>query len=168
MLGVFDNFPANIHRIDTFNSVASSKKLQTKLIQIFSEINSKTFSFEEIANPTIPNVKIGFEVGLAEGNSFCFIEQEEAARVIEAVRKERYQTLDFFCAIRYQKMNHEKKVSLKFDYYMIRMLFGKNILEVQIHHQKGPRYLTPEDLTNFIFNRLNNSPAKILSKTEIA
>lgn len=163
---MYDNFPVNLHRIDNFNSVVSSKQLQIKLIQVFYEINLKTFSFEEIANPTVPNAKIVFEVGLAESNNFCFIDQEEAARAINAIKKERYQTLDFFCAIRYHKILQEKKSTLKFDYYMIRMLFGKNTLELQIHHEKGPRYLTPEDLNNFIFDKLNNSPSKILAKTD--
>ncbi len=166
MLGVYDNFPVNLHKIENFSSIITSKQLQMKLIQLFCEINLKTFGFEEIANPTIPNAKIVFEVGLAESKSFCYIDQQEAERANSAIKKERYQTLDFFCAIRYHKILQEKKSNLKFDYYMIRMLFGKNTLEVQIHHEKGPRYLTPEDLSNFIFEKINSSSHKILARTD--
>ncbi len=166
MLGVYDNFPVNLHRIDTFNSAISSKQLQRRIIQVFYEINLKTFSFEEIANPTVPNAKIIFEIGLAENTSFCFIDQEEAAQALDTIRKKRVQMLDFFCVIRYQKTVQDKKAVLKFDYYMIRMLFGKNMLELQIYHEKGPRYLTPEDLSNFILSRLNSFPNKILTRIE--
>lgn len=165
MLGTFDNFPANIHKTDVCNVNTSSKQLQKNFIQTFYEINQKKFSFEEVANPTIPGAIIIFEFGLAENSSFCFINQQEAQRAIEIIQKERISNLDFYCAIQYHKNLQEKKSALKFDYYMIRAVFGKNLLELQIHHERGPRYLTPEDLIDFIFYKINSGSRKILTKT---
>jgi len=72
-------------------------------------------------------------------------------------------TMDFFCAIRYYK--GEKKRALKFDYYLLRIVFNRGILEIQVFHKKGPRYISPEDLTMFIFNKTNAaSNRKILKK----
>ena len=76
MLGRYENFPEGIHRTESFTSSLSSKKLQQRLIQVLSEINRKTFSFEEIANPTVPECTIIFEVGLADAESFNYIDEE--------------------------------------------------------------------------------------------
>ena len=73
--------------------------------------------------------------------------------------------MDFFCAIRYYKGNGEKKTALKFDYYMLRTIFGKDTLEVQVFHERGPRYVSPEDLTMFVFNRINEASNRKVLKT---
>ena len=166
-LGFYENFPPNIHRVESFNSTLSSKQLQQKLIQIFYEINRKEYSFEEIANPTVPEGKVIFEFGMAESESFNYIDEEEVKKALNLLAKQRLHSMDFFCAIRYYKGNGEKKSALKFDYYLLRTVFSKDTLEVQVFHERGPRYISPEDLTMFIYNKLNEtSPRKILKKNE--
>ena len=167
MLGKYENFPTNIHRIESFDSSLTSKQLQQRLIQVLSSMNRKSFDFEEVANPTIPNCEVIFEFGLAEDNGFTFIDEEETKKTLDALKNGHLQTIDFFCAIRYYKINAEKKTPLKFDYYLIRTIFGNSTVEFQIAHQRGPRYLSPEDLTALIFNKINEtSPKKVLRKTE--
>jgi hypothetical protein len=167
MLGFYDNFPVNIHRIETFSTTFSNKKLQQILIQVLREINRRTFSFEEIAYPTVPKCTIIFEAGLAEAKSFNYIDEEEAKRVLSALRKAAFQTMDFFCAVRYYKGTADKKTPLKFDYYMMRVVFGKNSVEIQVFHERGPRYISPEDIVTFLVNMINGtSSRKILKKIE--
>jgi hypothetical protein len=162
-LGFYENFPPNIHLVESFNSTLSSKQLQQRLIQVLYEINKKEFSFEEAANPTIPECKLIFEFGLADAESFNYIDGEEVKKVLNVLGKEHLRTMDFFCAIRYYK--GEKKRALKFDYYLLRIVFNRGILEIQVFHKKGPRYISPEDLTMFIFNKTNAaSNRKILKK----
>ena len=81
MLGFYDNFPVNIHRIENFSTTFSNKKLQQRLIRVLYEINRRTFSFEEIAYPTVPECTIIFETGLADAKSFNYIDEEEAEKV---------------------------------------------------------------------------------------
>jgi hypothetical protein len=167
-LGFYENFPQNIHRVDSFNSTLSSKQLQEKLIQVFYEVNRKEFSFEEIANPTVPECKIIFEFGLAESEGFNYIDEEEVKKALSLLAKERLHTMDFFCAIRYYRGKGEKKSALKFDYYLLRTVFSKEKLEVQVFHERGPRYISPEDLPTFIFNKINEgSTRKILKKANL-
>ena len=146
MLGRYENFPEGIHRTESFTSSLSSKKLQQRLIQVLSEINRKTFSFEEIANPTVPECTIIFEVGLADAESFNYIDEEETKKALNALKKEPFRVMDFFCAVRYYKAKTEKKAPLKFDYYMIRFVFGKDSVEIRVFHERGPRYFSPEDI----------------------
>jgi hypothetical protein len=166
VLGFYENFPASIHMVETFSSVLSSRVLQQKLIHLFCEANKKEFSFEEVAIPTIPGCKLFFEFGLADSLSFCFIDEEETEKALDILAKEHLGQMDFFCSIRYYKGKPEKKNALKFDYYLFRTIYGKNLFEIQVHHERGPRYLSPEDLTMFIFNRINEgSNRKTLKKT---
>jgi hypothetical protein len=167
MLGFYENFPANIHRTDNFTSLFSSKKLQQKLIQVLHKINRRTFSFEEVAYPTVPQGTIIFEAGLAEAKNFNYIDEEETKRVLTALRKATFQTMDFFCAVRYYKGAGEKKTSLKFDYYLMRFVFGKNSVEIQVFHERGPRYISPEDIVAFLVNEINKTSArKMLKRVE--
>jgi hypothetical protein len=166
-LGFYENFPPNIHLVESFNSTLSSKQLQQRLIQVLYEINKKEFSFEEAANPTIPECKLIFEFGLADAENFNYIDEEEVKKVLNVLEKEHLRTMDFFCAIRYYK--GEKKRALKFDYYLLRIVFNRGILEIQVFHKKGPRYISPEDLTLFIFNKTNEaSNRKVLKKQTLS
>jgi len=129
-------------------------------------VNKKEFSFEEAANPTIPGCKIIFEFGLADAESFNYIDEEEVEKALSLLEKEHLDIMDFFCAIRYYKREEEKNRALKFDYYLIRTVYNKRIFEIQVFHKQGLRYLTAEDLTLFIFNRINEaSKRKVLKKT---
>jgi len=151
---------------ETFNTTLSSKQLQQKLIIVFCETNKKEFSFEEVANPTFPDSTVIFEFGLAEKAEFTFIDEKETEKALSILTNDHLQTVDFFCAIKYYKGKQKKKTPLKFDYYLIRTIYTKESFEVQIHHERGPRYLSPEDLTQFIFSKLNEGPSrKPLKKT---
>ena len=167
-LGFYENFPVNIHRYDKFNSTISSKQLQKKLIQVLKDVNGKEYGFEEIANPTVPDGRVIFEFGLAESGDFNYIDEEEVRKTLNFLTKERVHSMDFFCSIRYYKGSGANRSALKFDYYMLRTVFSKDILEVQVFHERGPRYLSPEELTMFIFSKVNDKSSrnrKILKKT---
>ena len=43
MLGVYENFPENTHRIEILKSLFSDKKLQEKLLRTLHDINRKPF-----------------------------------------------------------------------------------------------------------------------------
>ena len=160
MLGFYENFPSSIHLVDTFNSALSNKLLQQKLIQVFLYVNRKEFSFEEVANPTFPEGRLIFEFGLAEAKGFNYIDEEEVKKALNLMAKEHLQIMDFFCSIRYYKGEQEKKTALKFDYYLLRTIYGKQRFEIQVHHERGPRYISPEDLTSFIVKNINEEASR--------
>lgn len=167
-LGSYLNFPSNIHTIDSFTSTLSSKQLQQKLIQVLHKVNRNEFTFEDVTNPTVPQCTIIFEFGIAESGDFNFIDNEELKKTTKFLAKETLPSIDFFCSIRYYKGSGEKRSPLKFDYYMLRTVFSKDIFEVQVFHERGPRYISPEELTTFIFNKINetasNKNKKVLKK----
>ncbi len=129
-------------------------------------MNRKELSFEEVSIPTIPDGQVIFEFGIAEEADFNYISPEEEQRAQAFIAKGQVASLDFFCSIRYYKINGGMRQALKFDYYMLRTVFGKGTLEVQVFHERGPRYLSPEDLVMFILERLNSgSNRKIIKES---
>ena len=164
MLGFYENFPKNIHRIESFASAFSIKKLQQRIIRVLREINRTTFSFEEIAHPALPQCTIHFEMGIADAESFNYIDEEETNRVLNALKKEQFGVMDVFCAVRYYKAVAEKKTPLKFDYYMIRFVFSKDTMEIRIFHERGPRYISPEDITTLLVSQINKTSTKRILK----
>lgn len=166
MIGIYDNFPLTIHNTEQYTSKVPIKQIQQKLIKMLYELNQSEFTFEQVAIPTIPQGKVFFEFGIAEATNFTFINGEVMKKTLKNLAKEP-KILDLFCAIRYYKMEGEKKRALKFDYYMIRIIFDKSTFEVQTFHERGPRYLLPQEVFTFVVTKINESIGKkILIKQE--
>jgi len=164
MLGLYENFPKTIHKTASFATSISNKRLQQALIQTLQQTNTKNFNLEEIANPSVPQCTVILEFGIAEANNFNYLDIEEANKVLKVIRKTPLQIMDFFCALRYYKIQNEKKTSLRFDYYMIRFIFNKNSITMQIFHERGPRYISPEDIANFVANKIDEAFSKKILK----
>jgi len=168
MLGLYENFPENIHIVESFTSTLTDQKLQQKLVQTLHEVNSKRFSFEEIGHPAMHDCTVIFEVGIADSRSFNYVDDEETKRVLNELKRQPFHVMDFFVAVRYYKGAAAKKTPLKFDYYMVRFVFsGNNSIELQVFHERGPRYTSPEDIMDFIGKEVNGATTrKILRKVE--
>ena len=166
MLGIYNNFPSNIHETENFNSPVSKKKLQQKITQTLQKLNRQVLTFEEIGNPTIPNSQVIFEFGIADGENFCFLNEEESLRLQELVENEPLHVMDWFCLIRYyRKIDEQTKRPLKFDYYMIRIGFGeKATVDLRVFHERGPRYISPEELVLFIVQKVNGVSVRKMLK----
>lgn len=160
MLGFYEGFPVNVHKTAVFTTSISSKRLQEQMIRLFNELNTNTFNLEDVAAPSIPQCTVIFEFGIAETNSFNYLDDEEVAKVLKTIHKKPLQIMDFFCIIRYYKETAGEKKPLKFDYYMLRLLFNKNTVEILVFHERGPRYLSPEDLITFLTNKINETSSK--------
>lgn len=164
-LGIYSNFPPNIHYIKTYNSTAkSSRQLQQNILQQLLAVNRHELSFEEVSIPTIPNGVVIFEFGLAEDNGFNFLGEVEAKRAHDYVSSHQVRALDLFCSIRYYRQSDTGRQALKFDYFMCRLLFGRGTLEVHVFHERGPLYLSAEDLTEFVVRAVNGQLKKIILK----
>lgn len=164
MLGFYENFPINVHKKARFAVLVSARRLQQTLMQIFHKINGKSFNLEDIIFPPFHKCTAIFEFGIAEAANFNYISEEEATRVLKVIQKKPLQIMDFFCAIRYYRTLDEKRHPLRFDYYIIRFVFNKNSVETQVFHERGPRYVSPEDIINYIAREINKTFSKRILK----
>ncbi len=155
MLGYYEGFPPNPQKIAYFTFSISNKTLQQTLVQTLFEINGKSFNLKEVSDPSILNCTVIFEFGIAEINTFNYLDKEEKQKILKNLKKTPFQIMDFYCAVRYYKTENDKKRPLKFDYYMIRFLFENRLLETRIFHERGPEHVTPEDIIGFVINKTN-------------
>jgi len=160
MLGVYNNFPQNIQKIAVFSTSISNKRLQRALLETAHKLNNATLWPGEISPPSLCNCAIAFEFGIAEGDDFTFLDEQEKDKLARALERKLLRVMDFLCAIRYYRMEEEKRVPLRFDYYMLRFMFDKNMAELHVFHERGPMHLSPEELVEFIINKVNNSFSK--------
>ena len=165
MLGFYEGFPTNVHKTAAFATLVSSKRLQEQIIKLFHELNNKVFSLEDVSVPSTPQCTVIFEFGIAETNNFNYLDDEEAEKTLKAIRKKPLQIMDIFCAIRYYKTQNGKKKPLKFDYYMIRFTFNKNTVEALVLHERGPRYVSPEEIITFLASKINEAFSKKVLKS---
>ena len=164
MLGAYNNFPETVHRIENYATSVSNRKLQQALTETLQKLNNETFDLETIADPSIPQCKVSFETGIAEADNFNYLDTEEAGKLLRIIQKEPLQTMDCLFVIRYHKMLKEKKTPLRFDYYILRFTFNENSMNTQIFHERGPRYMTLQDIMNLIAAKLNEKSTKNMLK----
>jgi hypothetical protein len=165
MLGFYENFPQNIHKISRFATSISTKKLQQTLVETFTEMNGGTYNLEDVAEPPMHEYTVIIELGIADTNSFSYLDSTEKDKALTILQKTTLPVMDFYCSLRYYRTENEKKTPLRFDYYMIRFAFNKNYIETQIFHERGPRYVSPEDINAFFVAKINGKFSKKMLKS---
>jgi hypothetical protein len=164
MLGFYDNFPKSVHNIFDFSTLSTLKKLQTTMVETLYKLNNQTFALEEVTTPSTPECRVTFEFGIADDKDFNYLNTEEKDKLLKTIQKRPFSILDYFCIVRYYTMKMEKKTTLKSDHYMLRFLFEKEFVQIQIFHEKGLMYTTPKDLPEFLAGRINAESTKKLLK----
>ena len=165
MLGKYENFPKNIHGIALFEHQESTKSIQKAIFFTFFKINQQIYNFNEVASYLEQNCEVGFEFGVADGTDFNFLDKKELERCERSLSEKDWNFLDFFVLTRYYRIKRDnKRVPLKFDFQIIRFIFQKSFLELQIHHEKGSQRITIDDLTDFIAKKINSE----LSQRELS
>jgi hypothetical protein len=154
MLGRYDNFPQNIHRIDAFTFSLPIRRIQEKIVQALRDIN-KTAVSAVIDNEALRDCTLTFEAGVAELRSFSFVDELEASKLLGAIKKEPLEIIDIFLAACYYKTRGDKRNPLRFDYFLVRTVFKEKSLEFRVFHERGPRYISPEDIGNLLAERIN-------------
>jgi hypothetical protein len=164
MLGFHENFPETIHGTARFVTSVSNKKLQQALAEALLTLNNETFSPEAVGDPLVPSCAVNFEFGIAEGADFNYVDREEVDKILKTIHRSPFQIMDFLCIVRYYRTREGRKTPLRFDYYMLRCMFSEDPVEMQVFHEKGPRYISPEDIFNLVAKKINEKSQKRILK----
>jgi hypothetical protein len=164
MLACYNNFPKNVHEIKYFTTSLSTTALQQIFIETFYKLNCGTLSVEKTSILSMSEYTVVFEFGVAEGNDFNYVDEAERTRITNALRAKPFQIMDFLCVTRYYKAQDTKKRPAKFDYFMLRLIFDKKLVEARILHERGPRRVAPEEMINLTVDEINTNPAKKILK----
>lgn len=164
MLGFYESFPENVHIIAYFKATASKMRTQQALTQTLHKLNNETFRLEDVANPSVPQCTVVLEFGIADEVNFNYLDEKETNKALKVINKKPFKIMDFFSAIRYYKTENRKKTPLKFDYYMLRFIFNKKSTEIQVFHERGPRHVSPEEIINFVVDKINEKFSRKILK----
>ncbi len=160
MLGVYDGFPENAIDATYFAVKASSKELQQALIKTLFKLNNENLNLETVTYPIMHQCSIGFEFGIADGKIFTYVDADRMNELMKNIKKQPFQIMDFLCAMRYHKTQGERKIPLRFDYYILRFAFDEESTSLWTFHERGPRYISHKDIAIFIMRRMNETTQK--------
>jgi hypothetical protein len=160
MLGFYENFPRTAHTITKYVPLISNRNLQQKLTQTLHALNAQAFDLEKVTDVSIPECAASFEFGIAQANDFNYLDDDETEALLKTISKRPLDVMDFLCVVRYHRVLGEKKRALRFDYSLIRFSFSKDLVDVRVFHERGPRHTSPEDVLNFIVSKVNEESSK--------
>jgi len=154
LLGRYENFPEVVHSVARFTHQSTEERLQQAILRALHRLNQATHNLTVISPFSAPRCEVSFEFGVAEGLTFNYLDREELERFQKSIKKEAPPTLDFFCVVRYHILKEGRRVPLRFDYHLLRFVFNRNNVEVQVSHERGTRRVSLEDLTNFLIGQI--------------
>ncbi|MCW4031225.1 MAG: hypothetical protein NWE80_02555 [Candidatus Bathyarchaeota archaeon] len=156
MLTRYKNFPENVHCIALVQYKNTPNRLQQVILRTFHCLNQEDFDLSAL-NPYLKkNFRISFEVGVADGVDFRFLDQKELGQCLKLLKEKEVKILDFFFVVRYHLVrDNGKRVPLRFDYHIIRLLFQEGNLEMRIRHERGTQRVSLDDLTKFLVRQIN-------------
>lgn len=164
MLGCYEDFPVFPHAKADFTCAAPMKTLQEAILTTAYNLNKQEFDLNAIA-PTKISCKIGFELGVAEGANFNYLDEEEVERFRKSLtKKEAVFNTDFLCIVKYHVTNGGKRQPLKFDNYMLRFIFRKPQVQLRVFHEKGTQRMSMEELIEFLTKQVNAQLNKMKAK----
>lgn len=156
MLRPYKNFPENVHGIALVQYKNTPKRLQQVILRTFYCLNQENSDLSALTPYLKRNCKIGFEFGVSDGIDFRFLDQKELDQCLELLKEAEVETLDFFFVVRYHFVrDNGKRIPLRFDYHVIRLLFQEGNLEMRIRHERGTQRVSLDDLTEFLISQIN-------------
>ncbi|MBS7644086.1 hypothetical protein KEJ26_05900 [Candidatus Bathyarchaeota archaeon] len=160
MLGKYDRFPATILHCSALLSHKNPiAKLQLLLIRSLKALNDKINKYSASVTDYLGKFEgeISFEVGIAEGIYFNYLDEEEVKRLSEWVSSHGvFSSLDMILIIRYHYVRGKKRVPLRADRYLLRFILHTSRIELYLFHEGGIMRITPEEVLAFIVDHINH------------
>jgi hypothetical protein len=160
MLGKYDRFPTTIlHCSALLTHKNPIIKLQLLLIRSLRALNDKitkySISFADYLRKF--EGEISFEVGVAEGIYFNYLDDEEVMRLSELLSKHGvFSSLDIILIIRYHYIQGKKRIPLRADRYLLRFILHTSRIELYLFHEGGIMRITPEEVLAFVVDHVNH------------
>jgi len=141
--------------------------LQKLILDAFYQLNLETHDLKALTRASPSNCQVNFELGIAEEDTFNFLDKEELHRLQKSLEEgETPRILDFFCATRYHTTTQNGKTKpLRFDYALLRFTFQRRTMEMFVVHERGTQRIPLEDLVTFLINCINTELIKKGLKT---
>lgn len=154
--GRFINFPSLIHGIAKISHENTTPMLQQAVIKAFYNLNEfkDAYPLSIADHAGTYNGEIAFEVGIADGTAFNYLDQETLQEAYNHSKTDETTVLDFLVIVTYRYLRDGKKISLNFDHYILRFSFYNKEVETSLFHSKGTRRMPLDELMNLVIRRI--------------
>lgn len=153
----YNNFPQTIHGRAVLRYDTESLNAQRILIKLLREFNR----FQVHTSITLADREgylegqIAFEVGIANGDHFNYLDGLEERLVDEVIAKQGTLPIaDFLIVLRYILKDHQRH-PIRADSYLLRFISTEYTMEMYLFHEKGIRRVNPDELMGMIAKELN-------------
>jgi hypothetical protein len=162
-LGIFTNFPTVIHGWAEAIHNIRQHAVQQATIKALQELNRQhePYIINVAGESRRYNGTKGFEIGVAEGVFFNYLNNETVQRLCNPLSaRQSYHHLDFLIIVTYHYSKYNKVRALNFDYFQLRLIFNTQRIEARLFHNKGIRRTSLDEMLNRILNEINKKMVK--------
>jgi hypothetical protein len=129
-------------------------------------LNKETLDMQTVTKTSQANCTVNFEFGVADADTFNFLDEEELQKIEKTLKQQSLPVLDIYCVARYHLTEAKGKGRpLKFDYGMLRFAFGRRNMELFVYHERGTQRIPLEDMAVFIRDQVNEQLAEKSQQT---
>ncbi len=157
--GEFTNFPSINHGYARATFDDHPAKLQRSIIRALRKLNglNKEYPISISGRAGTYKGRVVFEVGVAEGIYFNYLDDEVVKELFKFIRSRRlYPILDFLIIVTYHYSRVGKNVRLNFDYHQLRFLFNNHGFEMRLFNSKGIRRMPLDEFVNIVLNNIKD------------
>ena len=157
-LGTLEHFPTVYHARASWLYDINTESLQKA---IFAGLRSLAQEKKplEITVADIPGYQPGgvvFRFGVGNKDGFDILDAKEVERVIRRIEeKGTFRTLDLVSHLHYS-LDDGKRHKVHQDQYLARLTFQPVRVELLLHHLKGVRRITPDELVRILLSATNH------------
>jgi hypothetical protein len=156
-LGTLERFPTVYHARASWLYDINTESLQ-KAIFAGLRLLAQEKKPLEITVADIPGYQSGgvvFKFGVGNKDGFDILDAKEVERVIRRIEeKGTFRTLDLVFHLHYS-LDDGKRHKVHQDQYLARLTFQPGRIELLLHHLKGVRRITPDELVRILLSATN-------------
>ena len=156
-LGTIESFPTVYHARASLLYEINSDNLQKAMIAGLQALAQEKKHLD-VTVADLPGYRpgeISFKFGVGNKDGFDILDDKEAKRVVLRIEeKGSFRTLDLIAHLHYT-INESKKHKVHQDQYMARLTFQNGRVEILVHHLKGVRRVSPDELVRLLLSATN-------------
>ena len=157
-LGTLENFPTIYHARASWLYDVNPESLQKAILASLQSLTLKK-SPVEISVADLPGYKSGevtFKVGVGNREGFDILDDREAKRLIQRIEERgTFRALDLFFQLHYS-IDDGRRHKVHQDQYMVRLAFQHGRVELLLHHLKGVRRVSPDEMVRLFLSVTNH------------
>ena len=156
-LGTLEHFPTVYHARASWLYDINTENLQKAVFSGLQSLAQEKRSLD-ITVADLPGYHAGgvvFKFGVGNKDGFDILNEKELDRLIQRMEERgSFKTLDLVSHLHYT-IDDARRHKVHQDQYLVRLTFQPGRVELLLHHLKGVRRITPDELVRILLSATN-------------